>query len=112
MVSLGRQGEELAAAYLVDKGYQILVRNWRCRHGEIDLVAMDGKTMVFIEVKTRRTVRLGLPAEAVDIRKQERLRSLARRYIYETGQTAGAYRFDVVAVTTTDNSITLIQNAF
>lgn len=112
MVSLGRQGEELAAAYLVDKGYKVLVRNWRCRYGEIDLVAMDGKTMVFIEVKTRQTVRLGLPAEAVDTRKQKRLRSLARRYIHETGQTAAAYRFDVVAVTTSEDSITLIQNAF
>jgi putative endonuclease len=73
---------------------------------------MDGKTMVFIEVKTRRTVRFGLPEEAVDTRKQERLRLLARLYIHETGQTAGTYCFDVVAVTTSDNSITLIQNAF
>lgn len=112
MVSLGRLGEDLAADYLIEQGYKILARNWRCRHGEIDLVAMDGNTMVFIEVKTRRTVRLGQPEEAVDIRKQKRLRILARRYIHETGQTARAYRFDVVAVTSPENSIILFQNAF
>ncbi len=112
MTSLGRLGEELAAAYLIRKGYRILCRNWRCRHGEIDIVAMESKALVFIEVKTRQSSRLGRPEEAVDTRKQERLRLLASHYIHETGQTAACFRFDVVAVTAEDNSIALIKNAF
>ena len=112
MVTLGTQGEELARTYLIRQEYTILHRNWRCKWGEIDLVARDGKTIVFIEVKTRKSDRLGSPLEAVDRRKQERLRVLALHYINSTGQSAPSYRFDVVGVDLAQNKISLIKDAF
>jgi putative endonuclease len=112
MASLGRYGEEQAAGHLRSLGFSILDRNWRCERGEIDMVALDGKVMVFVEVKTRSSKRMGMPEEAVDIRKQEQLRLLARYYINRTGQTARAYRFDVVAVDISSNDIRVIKNAF
>ncbi|MGI6658087.1 MAG: YraN family protein [Dethiobacteraceae bacterium] len=112
MKALGRKGEALAAAYLSERGYQILEVNWRCTRGELDLVARDGKVLVFIEVKTRRSQRHGTAAEAVDARKQEKIRSLALNYIHQTGKTAAAYRFDVVTVDARTEQVTVIQNAF
>ncbi|HZK23929.1 MAG TPA: YraN family protein [Oscillospiraceae bacterium] len=112
MKALGRRGEELAAAYLTKHGYQVLVQNWRCERGELDLVARDGQLLVFIEVKTRRSQRHGTPAEAVDARKQEKIRHLALQYIHLTGNTAPAYRFDVVTVDGVSEQVTLIKNAF
>ncbi|MBS3948057.1 MAG: YraN family protein [Dethiobacter sp.] len=112
MKSLGRRGEDLTASYLHGSGYEILARNWRCAQGEIDIVAYEGETLVFIEVKARRSERYGTPAEAVDRLKQERLRTLALSYISATGRTAPAYRFDVAAVDLQNNEIQLIKNAF
>ncbi len=112
MHSTGRLGEEQAAAYLTDLGYKILVRNWRCERGEIDIVAMDGGTLAFIEVKARRSDRFGTPADAVDHRKQERLRLLALSYIHATGHSAAAFRFDVMAVDLKRGTITLTKDAF
>ncbi|MGN6444532.1 YraN family protein, partial [Amnibacterium sp.] len=74
---LGRRGEEEAAAYLADLGYRIIERNWRCRSGEIDIVAMDGAELVIVEVKTRSGRGFGDPLEAVDPAKLTRLCVLA-----------------------------------
>lgn len=96
--SLGRTGEEAAAAHLGSLGYRILERNYRCRQGEIDVVAERAGTIVFCEVKTRRTERWGQPSEAVDYRKQARLRRLAGAWLAERGVTASGVRFDVISV--------------
>jgi putative endonuclease len=95
---LGRFGEDLAARHLVDAGAEILDRNWRCRDGELDIVALDGGTVVFCEVKTRTGVRRGTPAEAVDERKVARIRRLAARWLAEHPLRSGPVRFDLVAV--------------
>ena len=76
---LGAHGERIAAAYLTDSGLRVLDRNWRCRDGELDIVARDGDALVFCEVKTRRAVGFGHPVEAVGHAKQRRLRTLAQR---------------------------------
>ncbi|TQL47615.1 putative endonuclease [Homoserinimonas aerilata] len=74
---LGRRGEEIAAAFLARAGYSILDRNWRCRHGEIDVIAFDGRDIAFVEVKTRTSVLFGHPLEAITPQKMARLRRLA-----------------------------------
>lgn len=94
---LGRWGEALAAAYLRDKGYRILASGWRCRYGEIDLVAADRTFLCFVEVKLRKSNAFGRAAEAVDRRKQERLRATAQLYLEQT-PTALQPRFDVVEI--------------
>jgi len=95
---LGAHGERIAAAYLTRAGLQILDRNWRCREGEIDIVAREGDALVFCEVKARRGVGFGLPVEAVTAAKQRRLRVLARRWLAGHDQHAPVLRFDVVGV--------------
>lgn len=78
---LGRLGEDLAASYLISQGWSILDRNWRSRSGEIDLIGLDGPTLVIVEVKTRRTTRFGLPIEAITELKSRRLRVLAGAWL-------------------------------
>jgi putative endonuclease len=99
--AVGRFGEQLAAAYLSDAGLTILERNWRCAEGEIDIVARDGRVLVFVEVKTRSSLAFGDPAEAVSAAKAERLRTLALRWL-AAHRVADSYwpqlRFDVVSV--------------
>ncbi len=97
-IRLGRYGEERAAVYLDRKGYRILARNFRCRYGEIDIVAMDGATLCFIEVKTRRNLRMGQPAESVTQRKMMHLKRCS--YIYRS-RFEGKYeniRLEIVEV--------------
>lgn len=106
----GREGEEMAVEYLSIKGYNILERNYRNRFGEIDLIAKDGKTVVFIEVKRRNTDSYGLPAESVDIRKQARLSKAATAYITEKRITNSPCRFDVVSIY--NDRIELFKDAF
>ena len=93
-----RWGEGIAAAWLRLKGYRIEARNWRCPQGELDLVARDGDTLVFVEVKTRTTGSAGRPEEAVNRRKQARLVRLAQAYLARLGGEPPPCRFDVVAV--------------
>ena len=95
---LGAHGERIAAAYLVDAGLRLLDRNWRCRQGELDLVAREGDALVFCEVKTRRGTGYGHPVEAVTPRKQARLRVLAQRWLAAHDEHAPDLRFDVVGV--------------
>lgn len=94
---LGIDGENYAAAYLVASGHHIVTRNWRCCEGEIDILAMDGDTLVVVEVKTRTSTAYGLPLEAVTWRKAEKLRALAARYLREAGRR-GPLRFDVISI--------------
>src|SRR5436190_19167915 len=96
---LGRRGEDAAARYLRRLGYVIVARGHRDNIGELDLVAVDGRTVVFIEVKTRTTHDAGHPADAVDEAKQRRLTRLALSYMKRHDLLDCAARFDVVAVT-------------
>ena len=96
--AVGAYGERVAARALGDAGLSIIEQNWRCATGEIDIVALDGPTLVFCEVKTRRTNRFGTPAEAVDESKVRRLRQLAAQWLAEAGLRPGGVRFDVVSV--------------
>lgn len=95
--TLGRWGEALAAQWLERRGCVLLAANWRCRFGEIDLIAEDGEFLCFVEVKLRKSDSYGRGAEAVDRRKQERLRTTAQLYLMEH-PTDLQPRFDVVEV--------------
>jgi putative endonuclease len=95
---LGARGERIAVAYLTDTGLRVLDRNWRCREGEIDVVARDGDALVFCEVKTRRGTGYGHPAEAVTPAKRRRIRLLAQRWLAVHDEHAPEIRFDVVGV--------------
>ena len=94
---LGRWGEALAADYLTKKGYTILAAGWRCRFGEIDLIAADKRYLCFVEVKLRKSAAYGRAGEFVDRRKQEKLRTTAELYLAENPTTLQP-RFDVVEV--------------
>jgi putative endonuclease len=95
---LGRRGEEAAAEWYVHAGFTVVARNWRVREGELDLVCTRGSTVVFVEVKTRSSVRFGTGAEAVTPVKQRRIRTLALLWLRHTGQRFEHLRFDVVDV--------------
>ena len=97
-VALGISGENLACDALTRQGYAILARRYRTRAGEIDIVARDGETLVFVEVKTRTSERFGPPAEAVTERKKRRVVSMARWYLTEFELHGCLCRFDVVSV--------------
>ena len=96
--ALGIQGENLAVAELERRGYAILARRYRTRHGEIDIVARDGETVVFVEVKAKDTAEFGSAAEAVGARKQKRIVSMAVDYLARNRLTNSPCRFDVVAI--------------
>ncbi len=94
---LGRWGEDLAADYLREKGYQIRACNWKCRYGELDIVAEDRRFLCFVEVKLRKTDAFGQPGEFVDARKQQRLRTAARLYLAQN-PTGLQPRMDVIEI--------------
>lgn len=95
---LGRLGERLAGDALEERGYRIVERNFRCRAGEIDLVATEGEDLVFVEVKTRRGSAYGLPEEAVNARKARKIRVIACYYLELHNLPECSWRIDVVAV--------------
>ncbi len=94
----GNLGETLAADYLQQRGYDIVARNWRCSTGEIDVIARDGDTLVFVEVRTRHGARHGSPEESITPRKQAKLITLAYEYLAATDAEPENWRIDVVAV--------------
>jgi len=94
---LGHAGEEAAARYLESQGYTVLARNFRTRLGEIDLIAREGPTLCFIEVKTRSSQAFGAPAEAVNTPKQQKMAHVASQYLAQQPQERPC-RFDVVEV--------------
>ena len=110
----GSRGEELAAGFLRRKKYTIVQRNYRCCHGEIDIIARRKKILVFIEVKTRRSYAFGSPLEAVSLKKQHAISAVAQEYLQKTRQTSSPARFDVIAVhlNSDDAQIEHIENAF
>jgi putative endonuclease len=112
--AFGKTGEDRAVEDLERRGYAILARRYRTRQGEIDIVARDGETTVFVEVKARATGEFGTAAEAVTRRKQLQLASMARDYITRNQLTDTACRFDVVAIDGVGESavITVYPNAF
>lgn len=97
-LALGAHGEQLAAEYLAEAGMKIVERNWRSRHGEIDLIAAEGESLVFVEVKTRTGRAFGTPAEAVTLTKQRRIRLLGLEWLRTSGRNWGRVRFDVVSI--------------
>lgn len=108
---LGSEYEQRVARYLERYGFQILQMNYRCRCGEIDLVARDGVYLVFVEVKYRSSLQYGEPWEAVDVRKQRTIRLVANQYMREHHVTETTpVRFDVASVV--QNKITYFKNAY
>lgn len=110
---LGAQGEETACSYLKRQGYQILERNYRTRRGELDIIAAQGECLVFVEVKTRKSLRCGLGAEAVTWRKRQHLLAAALSYL--ATHSSRKCRFDVIEITvsaTQTPEIRHIQDAF
>ena len=94
---LGAWGESVAAHHLEAKGYSIVARNWRCTHGEVDLIAQAGEELVFVEVKTRRGREMGSPEEALTPTKQKKLMKLAQIYVAEQELDVD-WRIDLIAV--------------
>jgi putative endonuclease len=114
-IGLGRAGEAQAARFLEAQGYVLLARNWRIREGELDIVAQEGDTLAFVEVKTRRTHTHGAGEESIDARKQQRLAQLAERFLAAHPElTFRQCRFDVVVIDYTQRpaQIRLYRNAF
>ncbi len=111
---LGRSGEDVAAELYRRRGFRVIDRNFRCREGEIDLVARRGNLLVFCEVKTRSSAHWGQPSEAVGFRKQARYRTLAARWLRAHRTSRVSVRFDVVSVIVRDGrpEPTLIEGAF
>ena len=112
--TLGIRGEDLAVAELARQGYAVLARRYRTRHGEIDIVARDGETIVFVEVKAKESAEFGTAADAVDARKQRRVISMAVDYLARNRLTSRPCRFDVVAIDGVgqDVTVTHYQGAF
>lgn len=113
--SLGRAGEKEAARYLRRRGYRIVTRNYRCPLGEIDLVALDGRMIVFVEVKTRSDRDHADPQDAVNLAKQQRLVRAGAFFLRQTRSADRHYRFDVIAITRSPEggmSIEHFPNAF
>lgn len=112
---LGRSGEIAAAAELGRRGYRILGANYRTKRGEIDLIARDGDSIVFVEVRSRRSSAFCSPAESVTWRKQQRLLAAAQDYLLEKGFSETPCRFDVVEIDAGGKHpvvAQVIQNAF
>lgn len=109
---LGAAGEDRAAAWYVHRGYQVLVRNWRCREGEIDLICARHRCLVVCEVKTRSSLAFGHPAEAVTAAKAHKVRSLATQWLAagEAPFRPREIRFDVAAVL--PGEVSVIEAAF
>jgi putative endonuclease len=112
--AVGRAGEEAAVRFLHERGYRIIERNYRCRFGEIDLIARDGETLAFVEVKTRRSQAFGPPALAVTIQKQRHLVKASQVYLAQRGKAHELCRFDVVTIEMEADTlrVEIIKNAF
>jgi putative endonuclease len=112
---LGAFGEDMACKYLSDCGYRVIERNFSCRAGEIDIIAINGETVVFIEVNTRSGDKYGLPAEAVSRAKQQKIVKTALYYMQGRSLLDYMCRFDVMEILVDDENnhrINLITDAF
>ena len=110
---LGKQGEDIAVQYLTDKGYELLERNWRNIHKEIDIIAKKGEELVVVEVKTRQSDEYGEPDMAVTRQKQSRLISAANAYIFQN-RLDFSTRFDIISIIFKDGEsvVNHIEDAF
>jgi putative endonuclease len=106
----GKKGEDMAAEYLAEKGYEIVERNYRYKRSEIDLIAKKEKTLVFVEVKFRTGNYFGTPEMAVDSKKEEQVLNAADNYLFENDWN-GPVRFDVISILQ-NNSIDHFEDAF
>jgi putative endonuclease len=108
-------GEDIAAGYLLKNKYKIIERNFRCALGEIDIIARDGPSIVFVEVKSKNSGKYGRPEEAVDRKKQQKLSRIALAYLKSKSSLDARARFDVVSVLIDPPAppeVRLIKNAF
>lgn len=112
--SVGRLGESEAARFLEKRGYKLLERNYRCKYGEIDIVAQDGRTIAFVEVKTRGSESFGGPLASVDSRKQKKIMLAAHFYIESKRLIDADLRFDVVGIELRGGQLSfeLVKDAF
>lgn len=94
----GQRGEQLAVAYLEKNGYQIIARNWHCQYGELDIIARQAQTLVFIEVKTRHSQTTQDSFAAITPGKRKRLIATARMYLHETEQDDMMWRIDAIGI--------------
>ena len=113
-IALGNEGEKLAVAHLQKLRYKIIARNYRCKFGEIDIIALDKRALVFIEVKTRASKEFGSPQTGVTLKKQRQLSKVALSYLQKHRSFNREARFDVVAVEMKSDQkrIEVIRNAF
>ncbi len=113
--SLGAFGESAAVKFLKDKGCEIVATNYRCRYGEIDIVAKDDYQLVFVEVRTKKGHSFGTPEESVATKKQSRMVSAAQTYLQEKGLESSDWRIDVIAIEVDSKykvrRIDVVQNA-
>jgi putative endonuclease len=112
---LGDRGEELAASFLEKQGIRVVERNFRCKGGEVDIIARDGETTVFIEVKTRRNLAYGVPQLAITPFKQRQISKAALTWLAKKRQHNTPARFDVIAIlleSDVTSSIEHIRDAF
>ncbi|MBN1415421.1 MAG: YraN family protein [Bacteroidales bacterium] len=112
-MALGKRGEDIALQYLLKKGFKLLEKNWRFHHKEVDIIALDGQDLVFVEVKTRSNERYGSPEEAIDNRKQQYLIAAAEAYTLYRNPDVNI-RFDIVSIILRADcySIDHIEDAF
>jgi putative endonuclease len=111
---IGEAGEAIAARHLKKNGYRIIEKNYRTQLGEIDLIAKEKDTIVFVEVKSRRSRHFGNPKAAVTLQKQRKISMVALQYLKATRRSNASARFDVAAVTITRDKprVEIIKNAF
>jgi putative endonuclease len=111
---LGQEGERIAERYLIKKGYKLVERNYRCPSGELDLIVLDRRVIVFVEVKTRTGDAFGTPFEAVEFRKQQKMTQAAQYFLAQKGLHQRDARFDVVGISWPgrEPSVEHIENAF
>ena len=108
---VGARGEKLAADFLKKRGYRILQKNFRCREGEIDIIAQKDECIVFVEVRTKKSTAFGTPEESVTLAKREKLISLANTYIQDYDKPPQSWRIDVVAVELTpDDRVSRLEH--
>ncbi len=110
----GKIGEEIAVKFLTKKGFKILRRNYRYGKGEIDIIAMDGDKLIFVEVKTRTSDRFGTPEDSVTIKKRKQLRKIAEAFLQTNEVEFSECRFDVIGIVLKKGKLEInhIENAF
>jgi len=108
MITLGQKAEQWACDYLEKQGLTLLTKNYHCRQGEIDLIMQDNHTLVFVEVRYRKSAKFGSALESVNHKKQKKIVFTAEHYLLHSKSGYVAYRFDVIAITPDQNKMQFI----